>query len=92
MKKTVINLAIFAAGLIGGIVVNNSLAVEASEPVDNSFYNVNGLIELIDAYEEYYVAVECALDTLNNEYEWVDSYDFEKYYEARERVDEFYDI
>ena len=46
--------------------------------------------ELIEAYEQYYDAVENALDTLEHYDNWVDRFDFEDYYYAIERIDSIY--
>ena len=46
--------------------------------------------ELIKAYEQYYDGTEALLDSLNNEYNWVDSYDNYDYYEGIEKLDSLY--
>lgn len=40
----------------------------------------------VKIYEEYYKASESLLDTLNSEYNWVDAFDPEDYYEAAKKV------
>lgn len=46
--------------------------------------------ELIKAYEQYYDGTEELLDSLNSEYNWVDSYDNYNYYEGAEKLDSLY--
>lgn len=46
--------------------------------------------ELIGAYERYYVAVETALDTLEDHDNWVDRFDFPEYYDTRAYLDTLY--
>lgn len=56
---------------------------------DLEYANYNTLdykIEIIEAYNAYYKEVESVLDTLNLEYDWVDSYDFQSYYESRDKL------
>lgn len=58
------------------------------------YYNDEGLYEanlykyqLIQAYDSYNKATEELLDTLDKEYNWVDSFDPEEYYDSREKLD-----
>ena len=58
------------------------------------YYNDEGLYEanqykyqLIQAYDSYNKATEELLDTLDKEYNWVDSLDPEEYYDSREKLD-----
>jgi len=46
--------------------------------------------ELIGAYEQYYIAVESALDTLEDYDNWVDRFDFPDYYDTRAYIDTLY--
>lgn len=46
--------------------------------------------ELVGAYEQYYVAVEAALDTLEDHDNWVDRFDFPEYYDTRAYLDTLY--
>ena len=39
-------------------------------------------LQLLESYRMYYTASEALLDTLNSEYNWVDAFDPEDYYEA----------
>lgn len=42
---------------------------------------------LIEAYDAYNKATEELLDTLNNQYDWVDAFDPSDYYESRTKLD-----
>lgn len=42
---------------------------------------------LLSAYDSYNKATEDLLDTLNNEYDWVDAFDPQDYYESRAKLD-----
>ena len=43
--------------------------------------------KLIEAYESYNKHTEELLDTLDSEYDWVDAFDPQEYYESREKLD-----
>ena len=42
---------------------------------------------LLSAYDSYNKATEDLLDSLDNEYNWVDAYDPQEYYESRAKLD-----
>ena len=42
---------------------------------------------LLSAYNSYNKATEDLLDTLDNEYDWVDAFDPQGYYESRTKLD-----
>ncbi len=42
---------------------------------------------LLSAYNSYNKATEDLLDTLDNEYDWVDAFDPQGYYESRAKLD-----
>lgn len=42
---------------------------------------------LLSAYNSYNKATEDLLDTLDNEYDWVDAFDPQDYYESRAKLD-----
>lgn len=42
---------------------------------------------LLSAYDSYNKATEDLLDTLDNEYDWVDAFDPQDYYESRAKLD-----
>ena len=42
---------------------------------------------LIEAYDAYNKHTEELLDTLNSEYNWVDAFDPQEYYESRTKLD-----
>ena len=44
-------------------------------------------LKLIGAYDNYNKSTEELLDTLNSEYNWVDSFDPQEYYNSREQLD-----
>lgn len=46
--------------------------------------------ELITSYEAYYNATETLLDDLDDKYDWVDSFDPQEYYLAKEKLDSLY--
>ena len=51
----------------------------------NTYYKrVN---HLLNAYDSYNKATEDLLDTLDNEYNWVDTYDPQEYYASRAKLD-----
>ena len=64
--------------------------LKAGQPNDLQVANYNTLqykIELIKAYEVYNKATEELLDTLDNQYDWVDAFDPYEYYESRAKLD-----
>ena len=64
--------------------------LKAGQPNDLQVANYNTLqykIELIKAYEVYNKATEELLDTLDNQYDWVDAFDPYGYYESRAKLD-----
>lgn len=83
MKKTtclcsLVAIASFVAGL------------KVGQPNDLQVANYNTLpykIELIEAYDTYNKATEELLDTLDNQYDWVDAFDPYNYYESRAKLD-----
>lgn len=42
---------------------------------------------LLNAYNSYNKATEDLLNSLNNEYNWVDAYDPQDYYDSRAKLD-----
>lgn len=42
---------------------------------------------LLNAYDSYNKATEDLLNSLNNEYNWVDAYDPQDYYDSRAKLD-----
>lgn len=42
---------------------------------------------LLNAYDSYNKATEDLLDSLDNQYNWVDAYDPQEYYESRAKLD-----
>lgn len=83
MKKsiTLCSLAAIAAFVAG---------LKAGQPNDLQAANYNTLpykIEVIKAYKAYYQSTEALLDTLENQYNWVDGYDAYDYYETKAKLD-----
>lgn len=83
MKKTILlcSLAAIAAFVAG---------LKAGQPNDLQVANYNTLqykTELIKAYDAYNKATEELLDTLDNQYDWVDAFDPYDYYESRAKLD-----
>lgn len=71
-------------------IVAFAAGLKAGQPNDLQVANYNTLpykIELIKAYREYYQRTEVLLDTLENQYDWVDGYDAYDYYEAKAKLD-----
>ena len=82
MKKTIL-LCSFAA------IVAFVAGLKAGQPNDLQVANYNTLpykIELIKA-DAYNKATEELLDTLDNQYDWVDAIDSYDYYESRAKLD-----
>ena len=76
--------AVLGAALAG---VTHTKAEHVLNDLEYANYNTLGYkIEIIEAYNAYYKEVESVLDTLNLEYDWVDSYDFQSYYESRDKL------
>lgn len=61
-------------GMIVGFVAGHSVATSES-------------VEYLEAYDAYNKATEELLDTLNNQYDWVDAFDPQEYYESRTKLD-----
>ena len=64
--------------------------LKAGQPNDLQVANYNTLpykIEVIKAYRAYCQHTEALLDTLENQYGWVDGYDAYDYYEAKAKLD-----
>lgn len=83
MKKS-ITLCSLAA------IVAFAAGLKAGQPNDLQVANYNTLpykIEVIKAYRVYYQNTEALLDTLDNEYYWVDAFDPQEYYKAKAKLD-----
>ena len=83
MKKS-ITLCSLAA------IVAFAAGLKAGQPNDLQVANYNTLpykIEIIKAYRVYSQHTEALLDTLDNEYNWVDTFDPQEYYEAKAELD-----
>ena len=75
MKKNIILcIASIILGAIAGFVAGHSVATSES-------------VEYLKAYDAYHKATEELLDTLNSEYDWVDAFDPQEYYESRTKLD-----
>lgn len=61
-------------GVIAGFVVCHNTM--------NTEYN-----SLLKAYDSYNKATEDLLDTLDNQYDWVDAFDPQEYYDSRAKLD-----
>ena len=75
MKKTFLlcSLVAMVASEAGFMVCQNTTVKQQSN--------------LIEAYDAYNKHTEELLDTLDSEYDWVDAFDPQKYYESREKLD-----
>ena len=83
MKKTV--LLCCCAAIVAFVA-----GFKAGQPNNLQVANYNTLpykIDLIKAYDGYYKANEALLDTLDNHYDWVDTFDPYDYYEAKSKLD-----
>lgn len=80
MKKTFLLclLAAMVASEAGFMVCQNTTVKQQSN--------------LIEAYDAYNKATEELLDTLDSEYDWVDAFDPQEYYESREKLDSLIEI
>lgn len=75
MKKNIILCMIsMIIGVIAGFVVCHNTM--------NTEYN-----SLLKAYDSYNKATEDLLDTLDNQYDWVDAFDPQEYYDSRAKLD-----
>lgn len=61
-------------GMIVGFVVGHSAATSKS-------------VKYLKAYDAYNKATEELLDTLDAQYDWVDAFDPQEYYESRAKLD-----
>ena len=59
--------------IVGSIVCHNTM---------NTKYD-----NLLNAYDSYNKAAEDLLDTLDNQYDWIDGFDPQDYYESRAKLD-----
>lgn len=87
MKKTFF-LCSFAA------IVAFVAGFKVGQPNDLQVANYNTLpykIELIKAYDAYNKAAEELLDTLDAQYDWVDAFDPQEYYESRAKLDSLFE-
>ena len=75
MKKTLtICILSIILGMIAGFVAGHSIATSES-------------VEYLEAYGAYNKATEELLDTLDNQYDWVDTFFFYDYYDSRAKLD-----
>ena len=75
MKKTLtICILSIILGMIAGFVAGHSIATSES-------------IKYLEAYDAYNKATEELLDTLDNQYDWVDAFDPYDYYDSRAKLD-----
>ena len=75
MKKSIILCILFIMmGMIAGFVAAHSVATSES-------------VKYLEAYDAYNKATEELLDTLDNQYDWVDAIDPYNYYDSRAKLD-----
>ena len=75
MKKTLtICILSIILGMIAGFVAGHSVATSE-------------LVKYLEAYDAYNKATEELLDTLENQYNWVDAIDPCDYYDSRAKLD-----
>ena len=75
MKKIlIICILSIILGMIVGFVAGHSVATSE-------------LVKYLEAYDAYNKATEELLDTLDNQYDWVDAFDPCNYYDSRAKLD-----
>ena len=75
MKKIlIICILSIILGIIAGFVAGHSVATSE-------------LVKYLEAYDAYNKATEELLDTLDNQYDWVDAFDPCNYYDSRAKLD-----
>lgn len=75
MKNTfTIYILSIILGMIVGFVAGHSVATSES-------------VKYLEAYDAYNKATEELLDTLDNQYDWVDAFDPCDYYDSRAKLD-----
>lgn len=75
MKRTlIICILSIILGMIAGFVAEHSVATSES-------------VKYLEAYDAYSKATEELLDTLDNQYNWVDAIDSYNYYDSRAKLD-----
>ena len=75
MKKTlIIYILSIILGMIAGFVAGHSVATSES-------------VKYLEAYDAYNKATEELLDTLENQYNWVDAIDPCDYYDSKAKLD-----
>ena len=75
MKKTlIIYILSIILGMIVGFVAGHSVATSES-------------VKYLEAYDAYNKATEELLDTLENQYNWIDAFDSYDYYDSRAKLD-----
>lgn len=78
MKNTfTIYILSIILGMIVGFVAGHSVATSES-------------VKYLEAYDTYNKATEELLDTLDNQYDWVDAFDPCDYYESRTKLDSLF--
>lgn len=86
LEKVLIWLTIIGLAFCAGY----SLGVNSRKEIQQLRESNEFKKELIGAYERYSVAVESALDTLEDYDNWVDRFDFPDYYDTRAYLDTLY--
>ena len=75
MKQNIIIYSLsIILGMIVGFVAGHSVATSKS-------------VKYLEAYDAYNKATEELLDTLDNQYDWVDAFDPCNYYDSRAKLD-----
>lgn len=95
MKNVKYFLAGLAMGMLGGAIAGTAIYFSEHRLNSLEYANYKTLdykCEIIDAYERYYNATECVLDTLDAKHDWVDKYDFQEYYASKMQLDSLYNL
>lgn len=84
-KNVLIGASLFLMGAISGATPAKSARV-LNDVEEANYLTLGYKIELIRAYNCYYIATEQLLDDLEARYNWVDGEDPQQYYEARDTL------
>lgn len=89
MKETKILVAIAIAMFVFGTFLGFSVGKHNTEKA--WFEDKAHTDDLLNIYDYYYKAAENLLDSLNKDYNWIDRFDSENYYDATYLIDSIYD-
>lgn len=79
-------IVLFVTGFVFGMCFDK----HEPTPTNNNSWSEAKKDSIIDTYEWYFISVEELLDTLDNRYDWIDTYDPQEYYYYIEKLDSLY--